>query len=202
MEIIFGAKIEATMAKQHRYDIDLNHPEIIKLCESCTRVDCPGICLDYKNLSRKLAGYGRLRYRDKQVRKPSPMHVYNKQFEAFGESHTLREWAKITGMAYHTLYNRMTVRNMTMQEAIQKPIRHDWNEDAISHDGKSMTLMEWSKELGVNYTTLRNRLLRGWTPEQTLMTPVLPHGISREEWEDGNRNDTEHNHKESNNADR
>lgn len=41
----------------------------------------------------------------------------------------------------------------------------------LEHRGIRKTLKEWSRALGVNYTTLRERLRRGWSVERTL-TPA------------------------------
>lgn len=46
------------------------------------------------------------------------------------------------------------------------------NNRYISYDGKSMTLKDWSRELGISYWTLHARLRRGWTTEEILNTPV------------------------------
>jgi len=39
-------------------------------------------------------------------------------------------------------------------------------------DGRSQTLAEWSKELGVNVSAIRRRLIRGWSIKDALTTPV------------------------------
>lgn len=37
--------------------------------------------------------------------------------------------------------------------------------------GQTLTLAEWSERTGFNYTTLKERLRRGWTTERTLTSP-------------------------------
>jgi hypothetical protein len=37
--------------------------------------------------------------------------------------------------------------------------------------GKTKTIAEWSREVGMNRATLRDRLLRGWEPERALKPP-------------------------------
>lgn len=43
----------------------------------------------------------------------------------------------------------------------------------ITHDGRTMTLLQWSRETGIHYRTLNSRLdLLGWSVEKSLTTPV------------------------------
>jgi hypothetical protein len=41
----------------------------------------------------------------------------------------------------------------------------------LVHDGRSLTMMEWSKETGLSYHMIRLRLRRGWTVERALTEP-------------------------------
>ena len=42
----------------------------------------------------------------------------------------------------------------------------------ITFRGETYTLTEWARMLGMNYTTLQNRLDRGWSIEDALMIEV------------------------------
>lgn len=42
------------------------------------------------------------------------------------------------------------------------------NNRILDFDGKSMTVAQWARELGLSYKTLSLRLLRGWSVEKTL----------------------------------
>lgn len=42
----------------------------------------------------------------------------------------------------------------------------------IEHNGVRKTLIEWSEEIGIGKTVLRNRLDRGWSVERALTEPV------------------------------
>lgn len=53
----------------------------------------------------------------------------------------------------------------------QQSNNHRWNV-LLEHDGKTLTLMQWHEVSGIRYTTIRQRLLRGWTVEKALTTPV------------------------------
>lgn len=46
----------------------------------------------------------------------------------------------------------------------------------IEYCGKTMTLAQWAKHIGVNPKTLATRLQRGWSVEKTLTTPLKHNG--------------------------
>lgn len=46
----------------------------------------------------------------------------------------------------------------------------------ITYNGKTQTLKEWARELGIKNTTLHNRIhYYGWSIEKAFTTPVRPH---------------------------
>lgn len=46
------------------------------------------------------------------------------------------------------------------------------NNRRVTYRGETKTLMQWARELNLNYTALVYRLNRGWTPEQAFTEPV------------------------------
>lgn len=42
----------------------------------------------------------------------------------------------------------------------------------LTHDGKTMTLAQWSDHIGLNYNSLRTRLRKGWPLERVLATAL------------------------------
>jgi DNA-directed RNA polymerase specialized sigma subunit len=42
----------------------------------------------------------------------------------------------------------------------------------ITHDGKTLTAAEWSRQTGIDYMTIRNRVKNGWSHEKAITTPV------------------------------
>ena len=43
------------------------------------------------------------------------------------------------------------------------------NNVVLELDGKRLTLSQWARELGVNYSTLRKRIQMGWSDRETLL---------------------------------
>ncbi len=50
--------------------------------------------------------------------------------------------------------------------------RNKRNNHLETYNDKTRTLVEWAEELKMNYSTLLNRITRGWTIEEAFMTPV------------------------------
>ena len=46
------------------------------------------------------------------------------------------------------------------------------NNHLITYNDKTMTISNWAKELGINYKTLSNRILQGWSIDRAFTTPV------------------------------
>lgn len=46
------------------------------------------------------------------------------------------------------------------------------NNHYITYNNKTQSMMDWSNEIGINYSTLRKRIRDGWSPEKALSNPV------------------------------
>jgi hypothetical protein len=86
-----------------------------------------------------------------------------------GVTKSLAKWAEDAGIKYWTLYRRIKVFGMEPVIALQRgaPDRH-YKKQTLSFAGVTKTLSEWSRETGINYTTLRARVKRGLSPEEAL----------------------------------
>lgn len=42
----------------------------------------------------------------------------------------------------------------------------------LTFDGRTLNVKQWSRETGINYTTLHDRLNRGWSVERALTEPI------------------------------
>ena len=97
------------------YSNHMDNPELVALCTNCVKRDCEGICDTYRARFRRIfAGSvqpekSRLRTRNGE---------YGKLFEAFGERHTISDWARMKGLRYQVLYMRIHRQGMTMEQAL------------------------------------------------------------------------------------
>lgn len=46
----------------------------------------------------------------------------------------------------------------------------------LTHDGRTLAIVEWAELLGLHAVTIHLRLKRGWSVERTLSTPITPAG--------------------------
>ena len=44
----------------------------------------------------------------------------------------------------------------------------------VEYMGEKRSLKDWSEITGINYPTLRSRIVRGWSPERAFTTPINP----------------------------
>lgn len=93
---------------------------------------------------------------------------------AFGRTQTLAAWSAEKGLTRNTLHTRVR-HGWQPEEALTTPPfptgrrRKGRNLTAF---GKTQTLTDWARELGLNEHTLRARIRRGTPPEVALKAPV------------------------------
>lgn len=102
-----------------------------------------------------------------------------------GQTKLMSEWAKEYGLLFNTLWNRIHKAKWDIERALTSPLR-EWPSAGptrlrgkprvvatFTHDGKTLTLREWSIEVGIPLITLRNRLLAyRWNTDRALTTQV------------------------------
>lgn len=147
------------------YDNDADHPELVALCESCTRDDCEGLCDDWRNAWRRIHGQPQLA---RTTRKRAGKHLYN------GEWLTLTEIARRNGMSRVCLYGRLK-RGLTMEEATKTPTSGRGRYRYITWRGETRPIGAWAKLLGINHSTLYRRIDRGM-PLDEAMNPIVKTG--------------------------
>ncbi|MET9507651.1 hypothetical protein ABZX62_04080 [Streptomyces flavidovirens] len=83
---------------------------------------------------------------------------------------SLRGWADQSGIAYHTLYNRIRQSGMTFAEALEKGGDGPHFTLHVTAFGETKPLSHWAVDHRANcsYTTIRRRLAEGWDPEQAI----------------------------------
>ncbi|MFD5765315.1 hypothetical protein ACFWIN_05780 [Streptomyces sp. NPDC127049] len=96
--------------------------------------------------------------------KPTLEHTYQ------GRTLTLRGWADQSGIKYNTLYNRITKFGMTFEEALLKGADGPDFTLHITAFGETKPLCHWGVDPRANCstTTIRQRLIQGWDPEQAI----------------------------------
>ena len=86
-----------------------------------------------------------------------------------GETHGLKEWAKILHINYKTLLNRINDSGWDIEKVLTTPVEEH---KLITFEGKTMAPYEWCKEKGWERHIVSRRLAKGWSVEKTLTTPV------------------------------
>lgn len=90
-----------------------------------------------------------------------------------GRKMTIQEAAREIGMSPMTLRNRLLVQGLTLIEAAKPGARlYRRTSKHLTHDGRTMSVPEWAKVLGLRLRTLRERLRRGM-PLDRALTPAL-----------------------------
>jgi hypothetical protein len=86
---------------------------------------------------------------------------------AFGEDRLLVELAEEYDIEYMTLWCRIYRYNWNIEKALTTPVQN-----TITFNGKTMTTIEWSKEMGIPYQAIRRRIDKGWSIDKALTTPT------------------------------
>ena len=96
--------------------------------------------------------------------------------ECDGQSHTMAEWARRTGIGITTIAYRLSA-GWTIHETLSTPSKNYRNgvrrkahprNVYFEHQGRRLSITEWSRECGIKYGTFAARLRRGWTIAQAI----------------------------------
>lgn len=85
------------------------------------------------------------------------------------ETHSIAEWADITGMPYYSIGYRYRAGMDLDVVFSKKNIRQQYHE----YKGKMYTLQELSKQYNIPVKTIENRIKLGWNLEDAVDTPIL-----------------------------
>ena len=95
----------------------------------------------------------------------------NIYMEYNGETHTLAEWAIITGIPYLILHNRHVDKHLDSYKIIYPGNKFI---EISNSSGESHSLEDWSHITGISHDTLYNRIiLNGWNIDRALSTPEI-----------------------------
>jgi hypothetical protein len=99
----------------------------------------------------------------------------NIYLEFNGKRQLVIEWAEELGIKFTTLYHRIVKCGWDVERALTTPLR-SWSRgnpfSVMKAFDKEKSVDVWAKEYNINPSTLRNRLLRGISPENALLMPV------------------------------
>lgn len=98
---------------------------------------------------------------------------FNELITYNGETHVLKEWARILNIKYTTLYMRMHRSKLSFEEAIKE----DPFKRLIELNGEKHTLTEWCKIKNIDRSIVLNRIHKHkWSVEEAL---TIPKGCKR-----------------------
>lgn len=96
----------------------------------------------------------------------------NHRLEYNGETHTIKEWSRITGLSDDTIGHRIKY-GWTIEDTLTKAVRERRPSSMpIEYNGEVHTIAEWSRITGISYTALVQRFQKGWQVEDALTTPT------------------------------
>lgn len=105
----------------------------------------------------------------------SAQFATTRRLELNGVSRSIGEWANLLGITRTALHQRLA-NGWSIERALTTPrqARGTGKGMVLEHDGQRLTLKQWADRLGVRKNTLEARLMKGWTIERTLTTPIAP----------------------------
>lgn len=85
------------------------------------------------------------------------------------ETHSLMQWAKLVGIPYKTISNRL-IKGWSEEDALYTPIRKPMK---FVYNGEEHTITEWAKITGISRDAIDSRLTElHWNIEEALTAPV------------------------------
>lgn len=109
--------------------------------------------------------YQRLAYKGWSMERATTEPVHSRAgrlVEAFGEAHTIREWAGIVGLPLGTLKHRFS-DGWDVERALTQPLMVP---GAITVGGERVTALELARRLNINEALVYYRRKQGWTGDQ------------------------------------
>lgn len=92
---------------------------------------------------------------------------------ARGKTMTLPQWAKELGVPASRLNSRCRKYGWSDEEVIERSRHHRLrNTRHVTFNGRTMHVVAWAREIGVDPHLIYRRLNAGWSPEAALTTPL------------------------------
>jgi len=98
-----------------------------------------------------------------------------------GETLSLADWARKTGIPYQALQHRLDDMGWSVGKALTTPARK-MTKRMFKFQGRTLSLSDWARELGVSHAMLYHRVVTlGWPVEYAFTAPTGNH------WEHGDQ---------------
>lgn len=90
-----------------------------------------------------------------------------------GETRPMVEWCELLGVSYGTVTTRLRL-GWSAERALTSPpdLSIKQTNRYLTFCGRTWTIREWSRRLGINASTIQKRLKRGWPVERALTEGV------------------------------
>jgi hypothetical protein len=100
-------------------------------------------------------------------------HINNHFLELNGESRTIAEWSRKTGIDIATISSRLEL-GWPVEKALTEPPNpgRKSSNKFLEFNGESRTIAEWARKTGINMATISYRLKSGWAIEKALSVPA------------------------------
>lgn len=103
----------------------------------------------------------------------------NVWIEFDGKRMVRRDWEKHLGMRKGTLSQRLISYGWTVERALTTPCGSPRkNSILLTHNGQTKPMVDWARELGVNYATVKTRHALGLSFEE-IFSPISSRGKRR-----------------------
>lgn len=97
---------------------------------------------------------------------------FNKHCTYNGETHTVAEWARITGISKDYIYGGLR-RGWSFEDIMLGKPKTPARGKLYEYNGEKHTLAEWSRLTGISSSAILARIKRGWNIEKALTEPPI-----------------------------
>ncbi len=92
-----------------------------------------------------------------------------------GKTQSVSAWAKELDISISTIAYRLRRRFSTEQVLSKNPLPRRKTAHCVTYQGKTQSIYTWAAEIGMDYATLRSRILNyKWSLQKAFTTPTIP----------------------------
>jgi hypothetical protein len=101
----------------------------------------------------------------------------NRNITFNGETHTLAEWGRITGIDEYTIGQRLNDFGWSIEKSLTTPSRREGI--LLTYNNETHNITDWSKIVGIKAPTIYRRIKQGWEVERALTQKVNRKGAKQ-----------------------